>query len=94
MNVNSHGVYKFGLSHSTNIEHTRVPARECQLRCELYRTRWFDVGAVEFSSVVCVVLCSLALYDFSANMRSFLANLHAFASATSLLSLLPLLRLS
>ena len=57
-------------------------------------TTFLDVVAVEFSSVVCVVLCSSALLGFSANLRSFSANLCAFASATFLLSLLSLLQLS
>ena len=34
--VNSRVIREFGLSHSTKKEHTRVPARECQLRRELY----------------------------------------------------------
>ena len=38
MKDNSHVTHEFGLSHLTKIEeHTRVLARECQLRHELYR---------------------------------------------------------
>ena len=36
--VNSCVTREFRLSHSTKIEHTRVPTHECQLRHELYCT--------------------------------------------------------
>ena len=60
--VNSSVVCEFELSHSTKIEHTCVPAHECQLRRELYhRLNRYTCGShlsYSLSFIYCVVHCS------------------------------------
>ena len=53
--VNSHVTCEFWLSHSTKIEeHTRVAARECRLRRELYRS---TVNLITISSQCSKWIC-------------------------------------
>ena len=66
--INSCITCEFGLSHLTKIgEHTHVAARECQLRCELYRSI-FD--HINFGIIFHIVTC----------LRSFMSTIHKVSS--------------